>query len=127
MHAAARTHDNRIVLTDGTELIDGMSSWWCAIHGYGNPALEDAMARQIRTMSHVMFGGLTHRPAVELGRRLLAMVPEGLKHIFYADSGSVAVEVALKMAVQYQISIGRGTRRHFLTPMGGYHGDTQEP
>lgn len=125
VHAAARTHDNRIVLTDGTELIDGMSSWWCAIHGYGNPALEDAMARQIRTLSHVMFGGLTHRPAVELGQRLLAMVPEGLKHIFYADSGSVAVEVALKMAVQYQISIGRGTRRHFLTPMGGYHGDTQ--
>lgn len=119
------THDNRIVLRDGRELVDGMSSWWCAIHGYENPRLVAAMSRQLHTMSHVMFGGLTHRPAVELARRLLAMAPRGLCHVFYADSGSVAVEVALKMAVQYQLSLGRGKRRHFLTPMGGYHGDTQ--
>lgn len=125
VHMVAATHGNRIVLADGRELVDGMSSWWCAIHGYGNPALEAAMARQLHTMSHVMFGGLTHAPAVELGRRLLALAPEGLGRIFYADSGSVAVEVALKMAVQYQVSLGRGSRRRFLTPMGGYHGDTQ--
>ncbi|MDO5537961.1 MAG: dethiobiotin synthase, partial [Desulfovibrionaceae bacterium] len=112
-----RTRGNRLVLADGTELVDGMSSWWCAVHGYGNPRIKRAMTAQLERMSHVMFGGLTHRPAVELARRLLPLVPRGLDHLFYADSGSVSVEVALKMAVQYQISMGREKRQHFLTPM----------
>ena len=122
---AASASGCRIRLADGTELVDGMSSWWCAVHGYGSPALKAAMSRQIHEMSHVMFGGLTHRPAVSLARRLLSMAPAGMEHVFFADSGSVAVEVALKMAVQYQIATGHGTRRRFLTPLGGYHGDTQ--
>ena len=122
---AVSAHDNRIVLADGRELIDGMSSWWCAIHGYGNAALKAAMARQLQSMSHVMFGGLTHAPAVALGRRLAALAPGDLDHVFFADSGSVSVEVALKMAVQYQVSTGHAGRRRYLTPMGGYHGDTQ--
>ncbi len=122
---AVSARANRIVLADGTELVDGMSSWWCAVHGYGSPALKAAMSRQIPAMSHVMFGGLTHRPAAALARRLLDLAPAGLEHVFFADSGSVAVEVALKMAVQYQIATGRASRRRFLTPLGGYHGDTQ--
>ncbi len=119
------TRKNRIRLWDGRELVDGMSSWWCAVHGYGNERLVHALQAQAARMSHVMFGGLTHRPAIDLARRILSLVPQGLTHVFFADSGSVSVEVALKMAVQYQISLGRAKRRHFLTPMGGYHGDTQ--
>ena len=122
---AVAARGTRICLADGTELVDGMSSWWCAVHGYGNPALKAAMARQVHEMSHVMFGGLSHRPAVALARRLLDLAPAGMRHVFFADSGSVAVEVALKMAVQYQIAAGHGSRRRFLTPLGGYHGDTQ--
>lgn len=122
--AAARSHHNRIVLDDGRELVDGMSSWWTAIHGYNHPRLVAAAQRQAGRMPHVMFGGLTHAPAVELGERLLTMLPQGLARVFLADSGSVSVEVALKMALQYQQGIGQKQRTCFLTPRGGYHGDT---
>jgi adenosylmethionine-8-amino-7-oxononanoate aminotransferase len=110
----------RLTLTDGRELIDGMSSWWCAIHGYRNPVLDDAARAQLGRMSHVMFGGLTHEPAVELAERLVAMTPEPLAHVFFADSGSVAVEVAIKMCLQ----AGGGGRTRLLALRGGYHGDT---
>ncbi len=114
----------RLRLADGRELIDGMSSWWCAIHGYRNPALDEAVTGQLGRMAHVMFGGLTHQPAIELAERLTAMAPEGLERVFFADSGSVAVEVALKMALQCQRALGRPRRTRLLTVRGGYHGDT---
>ena len=122
--AARRSHDTRIVLADGRELIDGMSSWWAAAHGYNHPRLLAALRSQAGRMPHVMFGGLTHAPAVELAERLLAHMPRGLERVFFADSGSVAVEVALKMALQYQQGRGETRRTRFLTPRGGYHGDT---
>jgi adenosylmethionine---8-amino-7-oxononanoate aminotransferase len=114
----------RLRLADGRELIDGMASWWCAIHGYRHPRLDAAAREQLERMAHVMFGGLTHAPAVELAQRLVELTPDGLEHVFFADSGSVAVEVAIKMALQYQRSRGRPEKRRLLALRGGYHGDT---
>jgi len=109
---------------DELELVDAMSSWWSAIHGYRHPALVAAVTAQAQELSHVMFGGLTHRPAVELARRLVELTPAPLDAVFFADSGSVAVEVALKMALQHWRSLGRPAKRRLLTWRGGYHGDT---
>ncbi len=114
----------RLTTADGRVLIDAMSSWWCAIHGYRHPELDEALRRQSASMSHVMFGGLTHRPAIELASALVDMTPAPLDRVFFADSGSVAVEVALKMAVQYQRGRGRPRKTRTLSLRGGYHGDT---
>jgi adenosylmethionine-8-amino-7-oxononanoate aminotransferase len=114
----------RLRLADGRELIDGMASWWCAIHGYRHPELDAAVSAQLERMAHVMFGGLTHEPAVRLAEGLVDLAPAGLERVFFADSGSVAVEVAIKMALQYQRALGRPGRSRLLTVRGGYHGDT---
>jgi adenosylmethionine-8-amino-7-oxononanoate aminotransferase len=114
----------RLRLADGAELIDGMSSWWAAIHGYAHPALDAAAREQLGRMSHVMFGGLTHEPAVVLCDRLAALAPHGLEHVFLCDSGSVSVEVAVKMCLQYWRSRGMPRKQRLLTWRGGYHGDT---
>jgi adenosylmethionine-8-amino-7-oxononanoate aminotransferase len=117
----------RLRLADGRELVDGMSSWWAAIHGYRNPVLDKALADQAARMSHVMFGGLTHEPAVRLATKLVEITPSPLEHVFLCDSGSVSVEVAVKMALQYWRSLGRPGKHRMLTWRGGYHGDTFHP
>jgi adenosylmethionine---8-amino-7-oxononanoate aminotransferase len=114
----------RLRLADGRELIDGMASWWCAIHGYRHPALDAAVTEQLASMAHVMFGGLTHEPAVRLAERLTELAPDGLERVFLADSGSVSVEVAIKLCLQYQRALGHHGRTRLLTVRGGYHGDT---
>src|SRR5947209_2488771 len=120
----ARTHGSRIVLADGRELIDGIASWWTACHGYNHPHLRAAVEGQLAVMPHVMFGGLAHEQALALARRLAALMPGDLSRVFFSDSGSVAVEVAMKMAIQFWRNQGRSGRRKFIAFRGGYHGDT---
>ncbi|HTZ70636.1 MAG TPA: aminotransferase class III-fold pyridoxal phosphate-dependent enzyme, partial [Acetobacteraceae bacterium] len=121
---AARTEGSRIWLDDGRMLIDGTASWWTACHGYSHPHIRESVTQQLERMPHVMFGGLTHAPAERLAERLCALLPGDLGHVFFADSGSVAVEVAMKMAAQYWLNQGVRTRTRFLAFAGGYHGDT---
>src|SRR5262249_36198014 len=119
-----RTEGCRLVLADGRELIDGIASWWTACHGYNHPHIRTAIERQLATMPHVMFGGLVHEQALTLAQRLAALLPDGLERVFFCESGAVAVEIALKMAVQYWRNRGVNSRRKFVAFKGGYHGDT---
>jgi len=118
------TQGSLLILTDDRQIVDGMSSWWAAIHGYNHPFIKQAMHDQIETMSHIMFGGLTHQPAIGLAQRLVDLTPKGLEKVFFTDSGSVAVEVAIKMALQYWISLKQPSKSKLLTVKNGYHGDT---
>jgi adenosylmethionine-8-amino-7-oxononanoate aminotransferase len=122
--AVAETYGCRIKLADGRELIDGIASWWTACHGYNHPHIRQAVERQLATMPHVMFGGLVHEQAMTLARRLAALLPGDLERVFFSESGSVAVEIAMKMAVQYWINRGVPERTRFIAFKGGYHGDT---
>ncbi|MDB2704957.1 adenosylmethionine--8-amino-7-oxononanoate transaminase [Pseudomonadota bacterium] len=124
IHEVISADGVRLRLNDGREIIDGMSSWWSAIHGYNHPRLNQAVKNQVETVSHVMFGGLTHPPAVELARKLVDITAEPLQKVFFADSGSIAVEVAIKMAIQYWFAQGNNNKQRLLTLRNGYHGDT---
>jgi adenosylmethionine-8-amino-7-oxononanoate aminotransferase len=123
-YSVASAEGVELILDDGRRLVDGMASWWCAIHGYQVPELDEAARRQLDDMSHVMFGGITHQPAIDLSRTLVEITPSPLQRVFLADSGSVSVEVALKMAIQYWEGRGESQRKSFLTVEHGYHGDT---
>ncbi|MDH5485743.1 MAG: aminotransferase class III-fold pyridoxal phosphate-dependent enzyme, partial [Gammaproteobacteria bacterium] len=114
----------RLKLKDGSELIDGMASWWCVIHGYNHPVMNAALEAQLQKMSHIMFGGLTHQPAIDLARQLIELTPTPLQTVFFSDSGSVAVEVAIKMAIQYWHAKGQPQRQQLIALRRGYHGDT---
>lgn len=124
LYPVARAEGCELILSDGRRLVDGMASWWSAIHGYNHPRLNQAISHQLGDMAHVMFGGLTHAPAARLGARLVELTPAGLERVFFADSGSVSVEVAIKMAVQYWIARGQAQKTAILALRGGYHGDT---
>ncbi|KGB21247.1 adenosylmethionine--8-amino-7-oxononanoate transaminase [Acetobacter tropicalis] len=122
--AAVRTHDTRIELADGRELVDGVAAWWTACHGYNHPHIRAAVSAQLAAMPHIMFGGTVHEPALRLAARLCAMLPGDLERVFFTDSGSVSVEVAMKMAIQYRLNKGETGRTKLLAFKGGYHGDT---
>src|SRR6202040_2048613 len=122
--AVKATHGCRILLADGRELIDGIASWWTACHGYGHPHILKKVAEQLEKLPHVMFGGLAHEPGYRLAERLAAALPGDLNHVFFSDSGSVAVEVAMKMAAQFWLNRGVRGRTKFMAFKGGYHGDT---
>lgn len=117
-------HGVDLVLHDGSTLVDAVSSWWCVAHGHSHPHIVEAMRRQSERLSHVMFGGITHEPAIELAERLVKLAPPGLDRVFFADSGSISVEVAAKMAVQYQHALGSPSKGKLVALLGGYHGDT---